>query len=78
MALIPNPFIWMLSILGNLCIVICGGAPEEAATSSAEFSSCLVSAAAGSDAWPLDAGVAGMKNFAFEGIGGLWAGMEGD
>lgn len=78
LALIPNPFIWMLFILGNLCIVICGGAPEDAATSSPEFSSCLVSEAAGSVAWPFedDAGVAGMKNFAFAGIGGLGDGME--
>lgn len=70
----------MLSILGYLCIIIGGGAPEEATTSSAEISSCLVSAAAGSIAWSFenDAGAAGTKNFAFAGIGGFAVCAEGD
>jgi hypothetical protein len=82
--LIPDPLLLMLSRLGNLCIVIGdgvgdwnedwlggGGAPAEA--SSPEYSSCLVSAAADSVTWSFedDAGAAGMKNFAFVGIGGL-------
>ncbi|WZZ87501.1 hypothetical protein YC2023_116080 [Brassica napus] len=83
--LVPDPLRLMLSRLGNLCIVIGdgvgdwneewlgGGAPAEAATSfSAEYS-CLVSVAAISVTWSFedDAGAAGMKKFAFAGIGGL-------
>ena len=56
-------------------LVVGGGgeASVEAATSSAEYSSCLVSAAAISVIWSFedDAGAAGIKNFAFAGIGGL-------
>ena len=72
----------MLSRLGNLCIVIGDGVGDwneewlggggGTATSSAEYS-WLVSVAAISVTWSFedDAGAAGMKKFAFAGIGGL-------